>query len=106
MAEEQKPGVWEQMLAKRAEWAAQQPSFSSEIRASAREAIKDIRNTVHETFFGKPEHMPEPGAPLQPTQAEMTKERGVVNSYQAMLEDAASRGAEGQDKEQDRGMGR
>ena len=45
------------MLAKRAEWAAEQPSLSAELKAMGREAIKDVRGTLHETFFGQPEHM-------------------------------------------------
>ena len=36
------------------------------VPAVAREAIKDVRNTIHEVFFGKSERGGEPGAPLNP----------------------------------------
>ena len=48
--------TWQQMLATRAEWAEQLPSLGAEIRAMAREAAKDVRSTVMETFLGSPEH--------------------------------------------------
>jgi hypothetical protein len=89
--------TWEQLLAKRAEWAQSQPSLSAELKAMGREAIKDIRGTVHETFFGKPEHASELGSPLCPTPQAVTQELGTVyGSYQSMLDAYASRGAEQQ----------
>ncbi len=36
------------------------------VPAIAREAIKDVRNTIHEFFFGKSERGGESGAPLNP----------------------------------------
>lgn len=94
---EQQPGVWEQMLSKRAEWAASQPSLSAELKAMGREAVKDIRGTLHETYFGKPEHAGELGTPLNPTPQMTTQELGTVHgSYESMLEAYASRAQEQQ----------
>jgi hypothetical protein len=45
------------------------------VAAMGREAIKDIRNTVHEIYFGRGEHAGEPGAPLNPTQGEIAAAR-------------------------------
>src|SRR5690242_15236462 len=104
MAEQEKAGVWEQMLAKRSEWAAQQPALSAEVKAMTREALKDVNNTLMQTFFGQHAGHGEPGAPLNPTQAETTRDRGLVHGYQALLEDYASRGAEGRDQQKEKGM--
>ena len=99
--------IWEAMLAKRNEWAQQQPSLGAEVRAMAREAVKDIRSTVHETFFGKPEHAPEMGAPLNPTPQMTTQELGTVHgSYQAILDSYAERGRDAQGHEKERGIER
>ena len=96
MAEHQ-PSVWEQLLAKRAEWAASQPSLSAELKAMGREAVKDIRGTLHETYFGKPEHASELGTPLNPTPQMTTQELGTVHGwYESMLEAYASRAQEQQ----------
>jgi hypothetical protein len=89
--------TWEQLLAKRAEWAQSQPSLGAELKAMGREAIKDIRGTVHESFFGKPEHASELGTPLNPTPQMTTQDLGTVyGSYESMLDAYASRGAEQQ----------
>lgn len=86
------PGIWEQMLAKRAEWAAEQPSLNAELKAMGREAVKDIRNTVHETFFGQHEGHGELGTPLNPTPQMTTQDLGTVHgAYETMLEQYASR---------------
>jgi hypothetical protein len=45
------------------------------VAAMGREAIKDVRNTLHETYFGQGEHGGEPGAPLNPTQGEIAAAR-------------------------------
>ena len=66
MADEQ-PGILQQMLDKRAEWASQQPSLGAELKAMAREAVKDIRSTINEVCLGSPELGGEPGTPLNPT---------------------------------------
>jgi hypothetical protein len=85
---------------------AQQPALGAELKAMGREAIKDVRNTVHEVFFGQREGPGEPGAPLNNTQAEINQDRGLVGGYQAMLDAYASRGSvHGQNQEQDRGIG-
>jgi hypothetical protein len=82
------------MLDKRSEWAAEQPSLGAELKAMAREAVKDVRSTVMEAFLGSPELGGEPGAPLNPTPQMVTQDLGTVHgSYREMLDMAASRGA-------------
>jgi hypothetical protein len=97
---ERKPSLGESFM----DWVrhnhAQQPSLGSELRAMAREAIKDIRSTVHETYFGKPEHLGEPGAPLNPTQQVITADMGNFRGYEAALEESAR----SQHQDDDRGM--
>ncbi|WP_437193975.1 hypothetical protein [Planctomicrobium sp. SH527] len=94
MSEEQ-DGIWKQMLAKRAEWAAEQPSLSAELKAMGREAIKDIRGTLHQAYFGQPEHMSEMGTPLNPTPQMTTQDLGTVHgSYQSELDSYASRASQ------------
>ncbi len=82
-----------------------QPSLGAELKAMGREAIKDVRNTLHEAFFGQREGMGEPGAPLNYTQAEISQDRGLVGGYQAMLDAYATRGSV-HGHEQDRGLER
>ncbi|WP_435008071.1 hypothetical protein P12x_005340 [Tundrisphaera lichenicola] len=48
--------------------------FPGEVKAIGREAMKDVRGTIMEVFFGKPEHQSEPGTPLNPTQQMVTQE--------------------------------
>jgi len=89
--------TWEQLLAKRNEWAQSQPSLGAQMQAMVREAARDIRSTVHESFFGKPEHASEMGAPGSPTPQMVTQQLGTVyGSYESMLDAYASRGAEQQ----------
>lgn len=93
--------IWQQMLAKRAEWAAEQPSLSAELKAIGREAIKDVRGTLHETFFGQPEHMSELGTPMNPTPQVVTQDLGTVyGSYDSMLDAYAERGNEQQQQQE------
>ena len=94
--------TWEQLLAKRAEWAQSQPSLGAELKAMGREAIKDIRGTVHETFFGKPEHASELGTPLNPTPQRPRRIWNVSGTYQSMLDAYAARGQEHDTKEMER----
>jgi hypothetical protein len=105
MAEQDKAGVWEQLLSKRAEWAAQQPALSAELKAMTREALKDVNNTLMQTFFGQPAGPGEPGTPLNPTPQIVTQELGSAGNYQAML-DGYTRGAEGREQPHERGMDR
>ena len=42
-------------------------SIAGQAKAMLREAVKDVRGTLHETYFGRPEHAGEPGAPMVPT---------------------------------------
>ncbi len=72
---------------------ASQPALGAELAAMGREAIKDVRGTLMESYFGKPEHASEPGTPLSPTMQEVSADRGLVGQYQAMLDAYASRGS-------------
>lgn len=93
--------LWQQMLAKRAEWAASQPSLSAELKAMGREAIKDVRSTLHETYFGQSEHMSELGVPLCPTPQMTTQDLGTVHgSYESMLDSYAARAQEQQQQKE------
>ena len=40
-----------------------------------REAVKDIRSTIHQVFFGQAEGVGEPGAPLNPLPSEVAELR-------------------------------
>ena len=44
-----------------------QPSLGAQFDAMFREAIKDIRQTFNEAWFGKGEHAAEMGTPMNPT---------------------------------------
>jgi len=101
MADEQ-PGIIHQMLQARAELAAQQPALIAQLQAMAREAAKDINTTMHQVFFSQQAGIGEPGTPLVPTQAMVTKDLGTVHGYGAMLDDAASRGPVRDDKGMER----
>lgn len=103
---EQQPGIFQQMLDKRNEWAAQQPSLGAEIKAMAREAVKDIRSTVTEVFLGSPELGGEPGTPLNPTPQMVTQDLGTVyGNYNQMLDSYAARAA-GQEQQDEKGSER
>jgi hypothetical protein len=83
---------------------ARQPSVGAELRAMGREAMKDVRSTMHEVFFGQREGFGEPGAPLNSTMAEISKDRGVVDGFQSVLDSYAERGSVyGQGHEQSQG---
>lgn len=75
----QKVPLWQQMLAKRREWLESQPSLSGQAASMFREAAKDVRSTVHESFFGRPEHAAEPGSPGNPTQYMVNQDLGTVH---------------------------
>ena len=45
------------------------------IAAAGREGVKDVRDTMHQVFFGKGDGIGEPGAPLNPTQGEVASMR-------------------------------
>jgi len=105
MAQEQKKSAFETLLDKRAEWAAQQPSLGAEVKAMGREAIKDVRGSIHEVFYGKAEGISEIGAPMSPTMQELTMDRDVAGKFGALLDQYAARGSvHGQ--EQDKGFER
>lgn len=95
----QKVPLWQQLLAKRQEWLESQPSLSGQLAAIGREAVKDIRSTMHETFFGRPEHVPEMGTPLNPTPQMTTQDLGMVHGhYDPMLDQSAMHSGEQQQK--------
>lgn len=105
MSDEQQAesGLVQRMLDVRNGWAEQQPSFSAEIKAMGREAIKDVRSTVNEVFLGSPELGGEPGTPLNPTPQMVTQDLGnVYGSYSQMLDSYAARAPE-QEQQQERG---
>jgi hypothetical protein len=88
---------------------AGQPSLMSELKAMAREAIKDIRQTMNQVFFGQHEHAPEPGTPLNPTPQVVTADGyGAANDngqgYRDQLNQTAARAS--QDNDRGRGMSR
>jgi hypothetical protein len=101
MPEEQERPGWLQKIMEFPQRNLESPdSIGAQARALGREAVKDIRSTIMETFYGSPELGGEPGTPLNPTPQQVTKDLGnVYGSYQEMIQDAASRGAgKGQDK--------
>ena len=103
---DQQPGILQRMLDKRNKWAAQQPSLAAEVKAMAREAVKDVRSTVTEVFVGSPELGGEPGTPLNPTPQMVTQDLGTVHgSYNRKLDAYAARGAQ-QEQQDEKGIER
>lgn len=93
-------GAWEKILETRAQWAEQQPSLGAELKAMAREAVKDIRGTVHQSFFSQPEHAAEMGTPLNPTPQLVTQDLGMAHgSYDSMLDSYAAQGRVANERE-------
>lgn len=74
---------WEDRFFKQAEAlivsAAKASVRDGTVPSIGREAIKDVRNTIHEIFFGRPEGQNEPGTPLNPTQGEIAADRREAN---------------------------
>lgn len=74
---------WEDRFFKQAEAmivsAAKASVRDGTVPSIGREAIKDVRNTIHEIFFGRPEGHNEPGTPLNPTQGEIAADRREAN---------------------------
>jgi hypothetical protein len=71
---EHKPSLAERYLGKWQENFAQRQPFSSALASLGREAVKDVRGTMNEVFFGHGEHASEPGTPLNPTMQIITSE--------------------------------
>ena len=97
--------------AKLGEWVKsnheQQPDLLAELRAMGREAVKDVRGKMMETFFGSQEMTTEPGVPLNPTPQMVTNDLGTLGGYQQALDVYASRGsAHGHEQEQSKGIER
>jgi hypothetical protein len=82
---------------------ARQPKLTAQLEALGREARKDINATLQQVFFGQQPSFGEPGTPLVPTQAQVTKALGNVHGYATMLEDAAARGVQ---RDQQKGLER
>jgi hypothetical protein len=89
-----KPSLWERYRQMWQENFARRQSFSSSVAAIFREAIKDVRGTLMESYFGRPEHPGEPGTPFNPTPQIVTAEMGYSN----MLDHVARRGPEKSDE--------
>jgi len=97
----QKVPLWQQMLAKRREWLESQPALSGQLASMLREAAKDVRSTVHESFFGRPEHAPEPGSPGNPTQYMVNQDLGTVHGdYDHSQDLAADHGSRSQQQKE------
>jgi hypothetical protein len=82
--EPQKPKIGERFF----EWVKQNhkeraAEFPGQMEAMAREAVKDVRGTIHQAFFGQMEHAPEQGTPLNPTPQIVTEQLG---GYQDLLD--------------------
>lgn len=103
--DKKEPSLLGRALKQRNKWASEQPSFTGQLAAMWREAVKDVRQTINETFFGKSEHMPEAGTPMNPTQQQVTVEQGNFHGYTDVLDQAASRGSV-HGAENDKGMAR
>lgn len=78
------------------------PSLSAQLGAMGREALKDVRETMFETFFGKGDGPGEMGAPLNPTPQIVTDDLEKGQSFQEMLREASQRGGQGQSQEMER----
>ena len=59
---------------------AQAATKDGTLKAMGREAVKDIRSSFMEVFFGQKEGFGEPGAPLNPTQGEVADDRKQLPS--------------------------
>ena len=89
----------ERALAKRNEWAAQQPKLSGQLEASWREGLKDLQNAVLHAFPDSQRLVEEPGTPLTPTQQQVTQEQGNFRGYAALRDQAAREGSSDRDRE-------
>ena len=83
----------------------QRPSLGAELKALGREGLKDLQNAVLHAFPDSTRLHEEPGAPLSPTQAMVTKDVGTVYGFQDVLDGYADRGS-GHGREQERGQER
>jgi hypothetical protein len=70
----------------------QQPALGAELRALGREGLKDLQNAILHAFPDSMRLQEEPGAPLSPTQAMVTKDVGTVYGFQEVLDGYAARG--------------
>lgn len=95
-------------MEKFSEWVAEnranQPSLGAEMAAMTREAVKDVRGAIHESYFGTPEHAPEMGTPLNPTPKMVTDDlMGKEQEQPKSMEDLMAMPPQ-QDMGQERGM--
>jgi len=70
----------------------QQPALAAELKALGREGLKDLQNAVLHAFPDSMRLHEEPGSPLSPTQAMVTKDVGTVYGFQEVLDGYAARG--------------
>jgi hypothetical protein len=96
-----KPDLVDRLNATFDKWAAEQPKLSGQLEALWREGLKDLQNAVLYAFPDSQRLVEEPGAPLTPTQQQVTQEQGNVG-YADMLDQAASRGGNDNDRERSR----
>ncbi len=82
------------------------PSFGGQMAAMGREAVKDVRDTVHQVFFGQAQHPSEPGTPLNPTPQMVTKDLDQAGTYSAYLDNVANRAGPSPEPEKDQGLSR
>lgn len=68
-----------------------QPSFTGQMAAEGREALKDVNNTLMEVFFGHPTGAHEPGTPLAPTQSMVSQDLGKMPGLDELRAHAAQR---------------
>ena len=92
---------------------AKLPDWRAEFRAIWREALKDIRQTMNQVFFGQHEHAPETGTPLNPTAQVVTNDMGNFHGYgatndngQGYRDQLNQTAARAQDNDRGRGMSR
>jgi hypothetical protein len=68
--------------------------FWAEMAVIFREAVNDVRDRMHQVFFGQAERASEPGAPMAPTPQMTTAELRVPQrDYQAEIGQAVRDGA-------------
>src|SRR5208283_4176813 len=92
MAQEQEPSPLDRFKDWVGENQTQQPSLGAELRAMGREALKDVRGKLMETFFNSQEISTEPGVPLNPTPQMVTNDLGTLGNFENMLESYGKRG--------------
>jgi hypothetical protein len=86
MAEEQDQSILQRLINFPSRNMDNPPALSGQLEAMSREAVKDVRDTMFQVFFGSRDGPGEPGTPLVPTQMMVNQELGTGNVYGAMLD--------------------